>query len=74
MSQPFARAAAMFAAIQSMLTAGLSQQQISASVGEYRSRGGHGKGKGQASAHCVAIDQRAAKKRRNQLAHRKHCQ
>ena len=38
MSQPFARAAAMFAAIQSMLTAGLSQQQIAASVGEYRSR------------------------------------
>lgn len=72
MSQPFARAAAMFAAIQSMLTAGLSQQQIAASVGEYRSRG-HGKGKGQASANCVAIDQRAAKKRRNQLAHRKHC-
>ena len=63
----------MFAAIQSMLTAGLSQQQIAASVGECRSRG-KGKGKGQSSAHCVAIDQRAAKKRRNQLAHRKHCQ
>ena len=72
MSQPFARAATMFAAIQSMLIAGLSQQQIVASVGEYRSRG-HGKGKAQASAHCVAIDQRAAKKRRNQIAHRKHC-
>ncbi len=72
MSQPFARAAAMFAAIQSMIAAGLSQQQIAASVGEYRSRG-KGKGKVQSSSNCVAIDRRAAAKRRNQLAHRKHC-
>ncbi len=72
MSQPFSRSLAMFAAIQAFVAAGWSQNQIVANLGEYKSRG-HGKGKGQASAHCVAIDQRAAKKRRNQLAHRKHC-
>ncbi len=73
MSQPFSRSLAMLAAIQGLAaTAIWSQPQIVAEVGEYKSRG-KGKGKGQASAHCVAIDQRAAKKRRNQIAHRKHC-
>ena len=62
----------MLAAIQSFVAAGWSQHQIVDYAGEYKSRG-KGKGKGQASAHCVAIDQRAAKKRRNQIAHRKHC-
>ena len=72
MSHPFSRSLAMLAAINGFVEAGLGQNQIVANLGEYKSRG-HGKGKGQASAHCVAIDQRAAKKRRNQLAHRKHC-
>ena len=62
----------MFAAIKAFVAAVWSQNQIGANLGEYKSRG-HGKGRGQASAHCVAIDQRAAKKRRNQIAHRKHC-
>jgi len=72
MSQPFSRSLAMLAAIQGFVAAGWSQHQIVANLGEYKSRG-HGNGKGQSSAHCVAIDQRAAKKRRNQIAHRKHC-
>ena len=72
MSQPFSRSLAMLEAIKAFVAAGWSQNQIVSNLGEYKSRG-HGKGKGQASAHCVAIDQRAAKKRRNQLAHRKHC-
>ena len=72
MSQPFSRSLAMFAAIKAFVAAGLSQHQIVANLGEYKSRG-KGKGKGQSSAHCVAIDRRAAAKRRNQIAHRKHC-
>lgn len=72
MSHPFSRSLAMLAAINEFVAAGWGQNQIVANLGEYKSRG-HGKGKGQASAHCAAIDKRAAKKRRNQLAHRKHC-
>ena len=72
MSQPFARYLAILEAIQGLAAADRSRHQIVDYAGEYKSRG-KGKGKGQSSAHCVAIDQRAAKKRRNQLAHRKHC-
>ena len=42
-------------------------------VGEYKSRG-KGKGKsGTSSAHCVAMDRRAAVKARNRAKHREHC-
>jgi len=76
MSQPFARARAMMDAISAMLaisSASYSPETILAAVGTYRSRG-HGRdSRSQSSTQCVAMDKRAALKKRNQLAHRRHC-
>jgi len=73
MSQPFARARAMMATIASMLAMNSSQEAILAAVGTYRSRG-HGRdSRSPSSTQCVAMSKRAALKKRNQLAHRRHC-
>ena len=79
-NSPFKRARAMFAAIQSVLTGfagahmpgALNSRQRAelAQIGDYKSRG-KGRAGRQASQRTVAQDRRAAKKRRNQLRHRK---
>ncbi len=67
----FYRSAAMFYAIQAALLPGMtwSQAAIIANIGEYTSRG-KGRGGGNHSAYCVAMDQRRAAKARNRLKHR----
>jgi len=71
----FARSKAMFAAIMAFVSSsvGWDKAVALANVGEYKSRG-KGKGKsGTSSAHCVAMDRRAAVKARNRAKHREHC-
>ncbi len=71
----FARSKAMFAAIMAFVSpsVGWDKAVALANVGEYKSRG-KGKGKsGTSSAHCVAMDRRAAVKARNRAKHREHC-
>jgi len=71
----FPRSKAMFAAIMAFVSpsVGWDKAVALANVGEYKSRG-KGKGKsGTSSAHCVAMDRRAAVKARNRAKHREHC-
>jgi len=67
----FFRSATMFSAIAAALLPGMtwSQAAIAANLGEYVSRG-KGRGGGNHSAYCVAMDQRRAAKARNRLKHR----
>ena len=66
MSNPFARAAAMFAAINSAmaLDLGLRDHALSA-IGPYKSRGKGGQRPHHASKRFVAMDKRDARKARN---------
>ena len=68
MGQPFARAAAMFALIAAAM-ASTNPSAAMAQIPSYESRG-KGKGGRQASARCVAHDQRHASKMRNRARHR----
>ena len=71
----FASSKPMFAAIMAFVSpsVGWDEAVALANVGEYKSRG-KGKGKsGTSSAHCVAMDRRAAVKARNRAKHREHC-
>jgi hypothetical protein len=71
MSQPFARANAMFALIAAAMATANPQAAL-AKIGPYVSRG-KGTGKRHGSSRCVAMDKRAASKARNQARHKKHC-
>lgn len=67
----FSRAKAMMAQIQIAMMIGdtLARQAALNSIGPYRSRG-KGAGKASPSAHCVAMDKRAARKARNVKRHK----
>ena len=72
-SGPFARARAMMALVAAMSSASAFQKvalqaQLNA-MGPYQSRG-HGRNKWSPSRHCVAMDQRAARKARNVKRHK----
>lgn len=69
MSQPFARAIAIFALIAAA-QASSNPTAALAGVPAYVSRG-KGRGMRSASRHCVAHDQRAPAKARNQQRHRR---
>lgn len=71
MSQPFSRVAAMFSLIAAAM-ASTNPPAAMAGIPAYVSRG-KGRTMRSASRHCVAHDQRAATKARNQQRHRKAC-
>lgn len=71
MSQPFARAIAMFALISQAMATPNPAFHL-ANIPAYVSRG-KGRGRRSASRHCVAHDRRAAAKARNQQRHRSAC-
>lgn len=68
MSQPFARAQALFALIAAAMAAP-NPAAAMAGIPTYVSRG-KGRGGRSASARCVAHDQRDARKLRNRARHR----
>lgn len=67
----FLRSMTMFQAIYDAMLPGMAWDQaaIAASLEGYVSRG-KGRGGGNHSAHCVAMDRRRAAKARNRLRHR----
>ena len=67
----FLRSRTMFQAIYAAMLPGMTWRQAatSAGIGEYVSRG-KGRGGGNHSAYCVAMDQRRAAKARNKAKHR----
>lgn len=67
----FLRSMTMFQAIYDVTLPGMTWDQaaIAANLGEHVSRG-KGRGGGNHSAYCVAMDRRRAAKARNRLRHR----